>query len=198
MRYLISLLIIWAIFLAVSCNSGEQATKENHRLFCLKESDSVLNIKIVNTGTGNVYIPDDYMVSYTHNTDTIHLEAFDNPKYKTEYFYRYKTLFPFDVYTAKKIQGVMPDSVLIFKESISYNQFKVRQLTLLKPDSTYYRRLKFNIPGQMSVVTAVIYSSDYSGDERMRKQGYSVEDFMNFENKYASYLACPVIDGFYK
>lgn len=159
------------IYLVSSCK------KERHRskidvvsIVCLKENDT-LNVKITNYTGKVIHIPKKYDGCYTLNNDTLYLETTGGKaEFGTDYYYRYKNIFPFEFFTTKKIVGYVPDSVERHVNQIIYfNQFKLQPILPLSPDSSYTMRLQFNVPKYANTIKAVYYYKPFLDKERIEK-----------------------------
>jgi hypothetical protein len=83
----------------------------NISLVCLRDTDTMY-VSITNNMGDAIYIPSNYEGTYNVDNDTIFLEVIGKPKYNTNYYYRYKNVFPFEIYTAQKLGDYKADTVI--------------------------------------------------------------------------------------
>ena len=179
--------------LAYSCK------KETHQnevatvsIVCLKENDT-LNIKITNNTGKIIYIPKEYEGCYTVNSDTLYLETTNKVEFGTDYYYRYKDIFPFEFFTTKKIAGYVLDSVEKHVNQIYYfNQFRLPPILELSPNSSYTMRLEFNVPKYANSIKAVYYYKSFLDKERVEKVEYLLGDFLKFDSLNANHVIAPI------
>ena len=190
--YVVTLIVLGGMF---SCKRTDPKKREECEFICLQGSDSTLSIRIVNHGKNKIYVPDEYDVCYTENSDTIYLEACDNPAYKKDYYYLYRNLFPYKIATTEKINGHEPDSTITISEQLYYNAFMVRAVVPILPDSVYFRQLVCSLPNHKNIVSAVFYRKGYEGEKGIRFLGSTYEEFNEFEKRQAGYLTTPLLQG---
>jgi hypothetical protein len=177
------------ILLMLSCSENQkEIEKEGVSFYCFIESDTVLYIKIENKTQNDIFLPGRYFGCYTLNDDSLHLEAFENPKYNTSLFYRYKNLFSFPVLTTQEITNVNADSTFEITNHISYNQFQVRPFSVLKKGLSKEIRINFNIPISTKSVSVVFYRKDFLKEWSGKNRAYEMNDFIMFEKNNGEYL----------
>src|ERR1700733_9013305 len=122
------LICVLFYFCCTSCNVRATKKKNSQKevsIICLKDNDTVY-VKVINGSDSVIFIPQQYTPNFTVNDDTLHFETIDKSKYSTSYYYKYKSILPFEFYTARKIEGYKPDTVERYKKQyIFFNQFRV-------------------------------------------------------------------------
>lgn len=193
--------LLQLIILTAFCQCGrkndriqENANKFNQEkkvsIICLKENDT-LHVKMINYSPDTIFIPKQYDGDFTNNDDTLYLETQHKPQHNTTYYYLYKSIFPFDFFTTRKIDGYEPDSVEVFtKQSYFYNQFRVQDIISVAPDSSYMVRLQFDAPKYATIVKAVYYDRKFLNSSNYE---YTIEDYLKFDSLHAKYTSGQIL-----
>jgi len=182
--------------LICSCNSVVQKNKiiqKKVSLICLRESDTVY-VKITNSTDSIIYIPEKYNVDFTNNDDTLHFETVNKPKYGTTYYYKYKSIFPFEFYSTRKISGYKADTIEQYsKQVFFFNQFRVQPILPISPGSSYIVKLEFDVPKYSNIIQAVYYKKPFLNKERLTKFDYTITDFLKFDSINAIHVNSPIL-----
>lgn len=180
----------------LSCKEVK-SEKRQVALMCLRDFDT-LHIKVLNNSRDTIYIPSDFTGTFNVDSDTIFLEVVDKPKYNTVYYYRYSKIFPFEIYTAKKILGQLPDTTIkVVYQTYYYNQFIVRSFIAICPDSTYNASITFNVPQRANIVQAVYYKRSFNSWLGRDSINYLLGDFIRFDSLNAKYVSTHIFNRFY-
>ena len=193
MKYNIVLISIIAIF---SCKEVKVETSPIS-LICVRDFDT-LHIKILNNSKDTIYITSDFTGTFNTDGDTIFFEVVDKPKYNTEYFYRYSKIFPFEIYTARKIAGQVADTTIkVVYQTYYFNQFRVSPFLAIYPDSTFIQSMVFKVPKGANIARAVYYRKSFSNWLGQDSSNYLLKDFVRFDSLNAKYVSTPIMNRFY-
>ncbi len=94
----------------------------------------------------------------------------------------------------EKIDGYKPDKTVKDQQQYTYfNQFRVGPFLPIKPDSSYFAKLVFNVPKHTNIMQAVYYKKPFVTRERLDKVDYSYEDFLKFDSINANYVNTQIL-----
>jgi hypothetical protein len=179
-----------------SCNLEADKNKGFHKkvsMICLKDNDTIY-VKVINGSDSAIFIPQQYTPNFSDNDDTLHFETVDKPKYSISYYYKYKSIFPFEFYTARRINGYKPDTIERYKKQyIFFNQFRVGPMISIKPGSSYIEKLEFNVPKYVNVLQAIYYPKPFSSKNRLNRFDYSYGDFSRFDSISGFHVNTPIL-----
>ncbi|OOQ58319.1 hypothetical protein [Mucilaginibacter pedocola] len=179
---LFNLLLIFAFYSCGYFSIKKYPERKKVEIVCLVDNDT-LHVKIVNNSDSVIYIPEDYEVDFTSNTDTLYMSVVNKEKYGVTYFYKYSKVFPFEFYTAKKIDGVSPDTTVKIKSQVNfYNQFKIHGIREIKSGASYITRLVFDIPKHLNVVQVNYYRKLFLNTNRLDTIDYSKQDVLLYDS----------------
>lgn len=192
------LIISILIYSCGPLDNKKQGALKNVSLICLRDNDTVY-VRITNKTDSTIYIPKNYCPDYTVNSDTLHFEVVNKAEYGVNNYYRYKSIFPFDFYTTEKIKNYVPDTIVMHKEqTYFYNQFRIQQFLLIKPDSSHIMKLQFDVPNHAKIVQAVYYDKPFLNKNALDKAEYSLSDFLKFDSTYVKKTDAPILTMYRK
>lgn len=191
-------LLIFPLLIVVVCSCiSHQNEKGELSIVCLRESDT-LYLRIKNSSKDTIYIPEEYTGTYNVDVDTTFLETLDKVKYSTNYYYRYRNVFPFDFYSSKVLEGFKYDSVVqIVDQTYFFNQFMKPSLIPLYPDSAYFKRVVFHIPQNSNFIKAVYYRKTFNYSLQRDSVDRLFLKFLEFDSLYSKYAIAPLINRYH-
>lgn len=188
--------LVIVIYVLTSCTEMKKET-EIVSVVCIRDSNSLL-IKIANPTKDTIFIPSEYTGIYNSEGDSVFLEVIDKPKYSTDYYYRYRNIFPYSIYTTSKIEGVSFDTVIkIVHQTYFFNQFRVRPFLAIAPESFFIDSVFFDVPKRAGVAKVVYYKKSFANFLGRDSLTYLLEDFVRFDSLNANCIYSKIYNRFY-
>jgi hypothetical protein len=156
--------------------------------------NDTIHVKIINNTDSMIYVPKMYNADFTANDDTLHFGTINKPQYAKSYYYKYSTVFPFEFYTAKKINGLIPDTTVKIQEQYAYyNQFGIQPIVGVKPGSFYIEKIVFSVPKYTNTVQAIYYHKPFFDKNRIDTNNYTFDDVLRFDSVNAIRVNTPIL-----
>ncbi len=187
--------VLLGIALMPSCLQKQSRLKQVG-LICVRDLDT-LHIRLSNNTDDTVYIPSSFTGTYNVDNDTVFLEVIDKLRFNTDYYYGYFKSFPFKIYTARKLAGQTPDTIIkVVNQTYYFNQFLTRPFITLYPDSTYIQSITFDVPKRANILQVVYYYKSFNS-WLGRDSNYLLEDFIRFDSLNAKYVSTYIVNRFF-
>ncbi|MBC7938027.1 MAG: hypothetical protein H7Y86_21980 [Rhizobacter sp.] len=159
--------------------------------------EDTFHIKIINTSASAIFVPEQYDGDYTNNEDTLHFETHHKTQYGTTNYYKYDSIFPFEFYTSRKIEGLVPDSIdRVVQQTYFFNQFRVKPFVKIMPGSSLTLATVYNDAKYATVLKAVYYRTEFLDKEKIEKVQYDLKDFIRYDSLNAQYLTSRIFIRF--
>lgn len=193
MNFLRSLLFTsFLSILIISCRD-EKDKSIGATIYSFRKGDTLF-LKIQNKSQNDIWIPYEYLVNYSDNDDSIYLERNIKEKFATTKYFLYKNILGSSFYTKRELLGISYDSLVSIRRQVDYfNQFHLRDLVKLKPDSNYLMTITFNFPDDGSYIKAVYFKSPFLNKSSEKEKILSSKEYDSLENGNAEYLTSQIV-----